>query len=295
MGKYYDDVGSHSRAFASFQRANQLHKLAAEPYNRGARTAFVDDMIRGYTREALAQREEGASDSTRPVFVVGMMRSGTSLVEQIIASHPLAYGAGELPFWNDAAEQFIPPRALDGFARKRLAEKYLAVLARHSQSAQRVIDKSTFNSDYLGPIHSVFPNARMIYVRRHPIDACLSAYFQPFSTAFNFTMDLSDLAHYCREHCRLVAHWRNALPAGVLLEVPYEELVADQERWTRRILDFVGLEWNARCLEFHKTQRLVLTASNWQVRQRVYRSSVERWRNYQKFIAPLLELKDLPA
>ncbi len=111
----------------------------------------------------------------------------------------------------------------------------------------------------------------------------------------NFAMDLADLAHYYRQHDRLVAHWRASLPAGTLLEVPYSELVVEQEKWTRRILDFVGLTWDDRCLEFHKTERAVATASVWQVRQKIYQSSVQRWRNYEKFIGPLLSLKDLPA
>jgi len=176
--------------------------------------------------------------------------------------------------------------------RKELAERYLRVLARHSVDALRVVDKAPINSDFLGVIHSVFPNARIIYMKRDPIDTCLSCYFQPFSAALNFTMDLADLAHHYREHQRLMAHWRAVLPPGTILEVPYAELVADQEGWTRRILDFIGLEWDQRCLDFHSTQRAVVTASYWQVRQRIYNDSVQRWRNYRKFIGPLLDLRE---
>ena len=176
--------------------------------------------------------------------------------------------------------------------RKKLAEAYLRALARHSVDALRIVDKAPVNSDYLGVIHSVFPNARIIYMRRDPIDTCLSCYFQQFSPAMNFTMDLSDLVHYYREHRRLIAHWRAVLPPGTILDVPYAELVADQEGWSRKILDFVGLEWDERCLDFHKTKRPVVTASCWQVRQRIYNDSVERWRNYEKFTSPLLGLRD---
>jgi Sulfotransferase family len=133
----------------------------------------------------------------------------------------------------------------------------------------------------------------MIYVRRDPIDVCLSCYFQPFAPNLNFTMDLSDLAHYYREHVRMMAHWRAVLPSGTLLEIPYEQLVADQEAWTRKILEFLELDWDERCLQFHETVRPVGTASVWQVRQRIYQSSVGRWRNYEKFIGPLLELKNV--
>jgi tetratricopeptide (TPR) repeat protein len=295
IGKYCDDVGDFARAFRNFQRANELHKMRAAPYNREARSGLVDDLMRVYTPEALARARAGGSDSARPVFVVGMPRSGTSLVEQIIASHPAATGAGELHFWTVVArnhEGVIRQEMLAETLRKKLAAEYLRVLAGYSADALRVIDKAPYNSDYLGLIHSVYPNARMIYLQRDPIDTCLSCYFQQFAPAMNYTMDLSDLAHYYREHRRLIAHWRSVLPADTLLEVPYAELVADQEQWTRRILEFLELPWDERCLDFHKAVRSVTTASTWQVRQKIYSSSVERWRNYKKFIGPLLKLSD---
>jgi Sulfotransferase family len=130
-------------------------------------------------------------------------------------------------------------------------------------------------------------------VQRDPIDTCLSCYFQRLVLTLNYTMDLSDLADYYREHHRLMAHWRVVLPPGAILDVPYAELVADQQGWTRKILDFLGLEWDERCLDFHNTKRDVVTASAWQVRQRIYTNSVQRWRNYKKDIGPLLSLKDL--
>jgi tetratricopeptide (TPR) repeat protein len=296
IGKYCDDVGDFARAFRSYQRANELYKRRAEPYQPEARTRFVDDLVRVYTREALSRARAGASDSAQPVFVVGMARSGTSLVEQIIASHPAAKGVGELNFWTIVVrkhESAIRQGLLAEPLRKELAREYLRVLAGHSQDALRVVDKAPVNSDHLGLIHSVFPNARVIYLRRDPIDTCLSCYFQPFPQVMNYTMDLSNLAHYYREHQRLVAHWRSVLPPETLLDVPYAELIADQEQWTRRILDFLGLPWDERCLDFHKTVRPVTTANSWQVRQKIYKSSVERWRNYEKFIGPLRGLRDM--
>jgi tetratricopeptide (TPR) repeat protein len=296
IGKYCDDVGDFARAFRSYQRANELDKTRTEPYEPEARTRFVNDMVRVYTREALSRARAGASDSARPVFVVGMARSGTSLVEQIIASHPAAKGAGELNFWRAVVhkhETAIRQGLLAEPLRKKLAAEYLRFLARHSRDALRVVNKQPLNSDYLGLIHSALPNARMIYLRRDPIDTCLSCYFQQFLPVMNFTLDLSDLAHYYREHQRLVAHWRSVLPPETLLVVPYAELIADQEQWTRRILDFLGLPWDERCLDFHKTVRPVTTASFWQVRQKIYKSSVERWRNYEKFIGPLRGLRDM--
>lgn len=296
MGKYFDDLGKHSRAFEQYKRANELQKRLAAPYDRPARTRFVDETTGLYTRQRLAQSAKGASDSATPVLVTGMMRSGTSLVEQIIASHPQAIGAGELDFWTAAArkhEESLRRQSLDEPLTRKLAESYLKVLRQHSADALRVVDKSTFNTDHLGLINQVLPRARFLYVQRDPIDNCLSCYFQDFANVASFTMDLSDLAHYYREHHRLISHWRSALPEGALLVVPYAELVADPQTWSRRIIEFIGLEWDARCLEFHKTRRSVLTASHWQVRQPVYSRSVGRWRNYEKHIRPLLELREL--
>ena len=184
-------------------------------------------------------------------------------------------------------------RHLDPGTARSLAYGYLQRLARQAGAASRIVDKMPHNYLHLGLIATLFPRARIIHCRRNPIDTCLSCYFQQFSPALNFTMDLSDLAHYYREHHRLITHWRSVLPPETILDVPYEGLIADQEGWTRRILAFLDLEWDERCLDFHTTQRTVATASYWQVRQRIYRDSVGRWRNYEKFIGPLRALKDL--
>lgn len=296
-GKYYDDVGEFARAFRSYQRANELHRLRALPYDRAGHTRFVDDLTCSRTPEAIASASSTGSDSERPVFVVGMPRSGTSLVEQIIATHPAARGAGELNFWQIVArenEATIRKELLTEPVRRKLAHDYLRVLAGHAADALRVVDKATVNADYLGLIHSVFPRAHIINLRRDPIDTCLSCYFQQFPPSLNFTSDLADLAHYYREHHRLMAHWRKVLPTDRFLDVPYDELTADQESWTRRILEFIGLPWDERCLRFHDTVRPVNTASVWQVRQKIYRTSVGRWRRYEKFIGPLRGLADLP-
>jgi tetratricopeptide (TPR) repeat protein len=295
IGKYYDDVNDFGNAFQNYKRANELLKTAAKEYDRQERTRWVDDMIRVYSRESVLSLHGGASASMKPVFVVGMMRSGTSLVEQIIASHPAAKGAGELGYWSDAADSYESEQRQNILglpARTGLAEAYLKVLQAGTGDAIRIVDKAPINSDHLGLIYSVFPKARIVYMRRDPIDTCLSCYFQKFSAALNFTMDLSDLAHYYGEHYRLMAHWRAVLPPGSILDVPYAGLVADQEGWSRKILDFLGLEWDDRCLDFYKTERQVVTASYWQVRQKIYVNSVERWRNYEKFIKPLLGLRE---
>ena len=294
IGKYYDDNGEFKHAFESYREANELIKPLTESYRSEAHDQFVDDLIRSQTREGVALASVGASDSTLPVFVVGMARSGTTLVEQIIASHPAARGAGELGFWSRVGrrhESEMRKAPLEAPVRQKLAEQYLQVLSDGSAGVLRVVDKDPVNSDYLGVIHTVFPRARFIYMQRDPIDTCLSCYFQQFSGALSHTLDLSDLASYYRQHHRLMQHWRAVLPPETLLEVPYEELVAEPELWTRRILGFVGLEWDQRCLDFHKSRRVVTNSSSWQVRQPIYPSSVQRWRNYEKFIGPLLSLR----
>jgi tetratricopeptide (TPR) repeat protein len=294
IGKYCDDVDDFERAFQSYRRGNELLKTVTQKYDRPGYSSFADDMIRNHSREALARSASCGSTSMKPVFVLGMPRSGTSLVEQIIASHPSARGAGELQFWLDTGrenEDALRHGTLGETVTKKLAEDYLGILALQGPDALRVVDKTNFNCDYLGLLHSVFPKARIIYVRRDPIDTCLSCYFQNFSAGLSFTMDLSDVAHYYRVHQRLMKHWVSALPSGAALEVQYEELVADQVAWTHRILDFLELEWDDRCLSFDKTARAVNTASAWQVRQKIYSRSVERWRNYEKFIGPLKGLR----
>jgi tetratricopeptide (TPR) repeat protein len=295
IARYHDQINEFAQAFRSVERAKQLAKTAAAPYSRAARSQFIDALIRTYTPAVLAGEKRGAADSSLPVLVTGMPRSGTSLIEQIIASHPAASGAGEMAFWGPTlsrqADSLLqgPP---DEATRRKLAQAYLRLLTENSADAVRVVDKTPLNSEYLGLIYSIFPNARFIYLRRDPIDTCLSCYFQDFPPALNYTLDLSDLADFYREHHRIMEHWRRALPPGTLLDVPYEELIADQEGWTRRILEFIGLPWNDRCLSFHSADRAVLTASYWQVRQKLYGSSVGRWRNYRKFIGPLLSLRD---
>ncbi len=292
IGKYYDDVEDFARAFQNFRRGNELLKAAAKDYDRKERSRRIDEMIRVYSRDAVSKMDGAGSSSAKPVFVVGMPRSGTSLAEQIIASHPAAYGAGEVQFWDRLVfeDAGITKEILSEPARVKVAEKYLGILQARS-AALRIVDKSPENSNYLGLIYSVFPNARVICMQRDPIDTCLSCYFQRFATALNFTLDLSDLAHYYGEYRRIMAHWRSVLPAGHILDVPYEELVANQETWSRKMMAFIGLEWDPRCLEFHTTKRPVVTASAWQVRQKMFTNSVARWHHYEKFIGPLKSLK----
>jgi hypothetical protein len=170
---------------------------------------------------------------------------------------------------------------------------YLRQLEDLSPGAVRVVDKMPANFLFLGLIHAALPNARIIHMRRNPIDTCLSAYFQNFDLAHSYANDFEDLAHYYNEYLRLMKHWNSLLPKHAMMEVPYEGLVANQEAWSRKMVEFVGLPWDSRCIGFNQTNRAVVTRSRWQVRQIIDKSSVERWRNYEPFIGPLLRLKEL--
>jgi len=296
LGKYFDDIEDFEQAFASFLRANELTKGYSPPYNRQHATRIVDDLIHRYNREWATRTRTDASASARPVLIIGMPRSGTTLAEQIIASHPAVFGAGELTFWSNASKSIESRRqddtASDSPART-LAADYLRLLAELSPDSLRVVDKMPANFLSLGLIHEALPRARIIHMRRNPIDTCLSIYFQHFRGVHSYARDLDDLAQYYAEYLRIMEHWRRILPAGAMLEVPYEGLVSEQEEWTRKLLDFVGIPWDPRCINFHETDRSVMSASKWQVRQRMSRSSVERWRNYERFVEPLRRLESL--
>ena len=289
LGKYFDDVKQYEQAFEHYRTANELTKRYGSTYDREKLTQTADRMIGSFHRASQA-----AEGSELPVLIVGMPRSGTSLAEQILASHPQVFGAGELPFWGTAygeyrqADPADNPRVL-----RRLAQDYLAELSAVSAGERRVIDKMPANFLYAGLIHAAFPRARIIHMQRHPIDTCLSIYFQNFLSMGPYANDFENLAHYYGQYVRLMNHWRAVLPGSALLEVPYEGLVADHEGWTRRMLDFIGMPWDPRCLDFHKTERTVITASKWQVRQQISPASAGRWRNYEKFIGPLQHLTAL--
>ena len=293
LGKYWDDTRDYDRAFASYRQANELTKRYGASYDRDRLERTVDRLIERFDADFLRSLEPFGSPSELPVLVVGMPRSGTSLAEQILASHPDAAGAGEVAFWDRAYGAF-GKAGFDAEAAARVlpdvARDYLAVLREATGGAERVVDKMPANFLYLGLVHAAFPRARILHMRRHPLDTCLSIYFQNFFGMGPYANDLDNLAHYYEQYTRVTRHWRAVLPAEALLEVPYEALIEDQEGWTRRMLEFVGLPWDPKCLDFHQTDRVVITASKWQVRQKIHAASAGRWRHYEGHVAPLRRL-----
>jgi tetratricopeptide (TPR) repeat protein len=298
MGKYFDDVRDFDRAFRNYQRANELAKTLRAAHDPREVGRGFELIMHSYGKDRVSNACDDASTSERPVFIVGMPRSGTTLAEQILASHPEVFGAGELPYWNSAASAYTASRSSDDGLNgvpdepnlRALADEYLKRLDELSPDALRVVDKMPGNFLYLGLIHRALPGARIIHMRRNPIDTCLSIYFQNFGPVHSYANDLKDLAHYYGEYLRLMEHWRLNLPPNAILDVPYEGLVEDQEGWSRKMVEFIGLPWDPACLEFHQTPRTVSTFSKWQARQKISGSSVERWRNYEKFVGPLQSL-----
>jgi len=302
IGKYFDDVKDFEQAFANYRHANELTRRYRAGYDRRQLTQAIDLIIRRYDRDWIRRTRIDANPSARPVFIVGMIRSGTTLAEQILASHRSVFGAGELMFWNAAAARYRPAAlpapvvpGAPGAPQEHgmlaaLAAGYLRLLEDLSADAVRVVDKMPGNFLHLGLMHAALPHAHIIHMRRNPIDTCLSIYFQHFEGFHPYATDLEDLAHYYAEYLRLMKHWRASLPAGVMLDVDYEALVQDQSACSRSMLEFIGLPWDPQCIDFHRTSRSVITASKWQVRQKISTSSVERWRNYERFVAPLKHL-----
>jgi tetratricopeptide (TPR) repeat protein len=296
LGKYFDDVQDYDNAFSSYRVANELKKRGAAKYDGARLTRRIDQIIALYDADWLRRARAQGNESRRPVFIIGMPRSGTTLTEQILASHPEAFGCGELRFWHSARVDYESSAlrgAEDRGAIPAAAEKYLSLLASLSADASRVIDKMPANFMNLGLIHAAFPHARILHMRRNPLDTGLSIYFQIFSNTHLYANDLEDIAHYFTQYSRLMVHWRATLAEGTILEVPYEKLVADPEAWVREIVQFVGLPWDPRCLRPNETERTVITASNWQVRQRISTSAAGRWRNYERYLGPLRSLAEL--
>jgi len=298
IGKYFDDVQEYEPAFLSYRRANEVAKTYSPAHDRQHLAQTFDFITKLYDGDWLERARAGSNASPRPIFIVGMPRSGTSLAEQILASHPEVFGAGELSFWKTASLK-VGSAEVQGASSsgnlEQLADEYLRLLVSLSPDAARVVDKMPGNFAHMGMIHAALPEARFIHMRRNPIDTCLSIYFQNFHIAHAYAHDLEDLAHYYGEYLRLMRHWRSLLPQGAVLEVPYEGLVAEQEMWSRRMVEFVGLPWDPACIDFHQTHRRVSTFSKWQVRQKINNTSVERWRNYASFVGPLMRLTERAA
>jgi hypothetical protein len=245
-------------------------------YNAKQTTRQVDEIIRIFSRETIKRLQDAGNTSSTPIFVVGMPRSGTTLTEQIIASHPDVHGAGELADMSIISERNVGQTAgfphnilaLDHQTLKKWADEYVAGLCQRAPNSLHITDKLPGNLLIIGLIHVMLPNAKIIHVSRNPVDTCLSCFMTFFSQgALQQTYDLRELGLYYSDYIRLMNHWRKLLPAGAFLDICYEDIVADQETQAKRLISYCGLEWNNACINFHQTKRTVSTASMMQVRR----------------------------
>lgn len=298
LGGLFDKAGEYDLAFDRYAQANRLardaHADTVGLFDPDALRRHVDSIIASFTPDTMRAASDWGDASALPVFIVGMPRSGTTLTEQIAASHPLVHGGGE----SQAIGQIVGRLSGRGGGMgpahwnpddvRREASAHLARLGQAGGDAALVTDKMPDNIFWLGAIATLFPRARIVLCRRDLRDVCLSCFFQHFTAGLNWTHDLSDLAFRAKEVERLVAHWREVLPTPIL-EIQYESMVNDLEGESRRLIDFLGLPWDSACLAFHETERPVLTASVWQVRQPLYTTAVGRWRLYREHLTPLLD------
>lgn len=295
LAKAHADLGRHESSFAHLRAGNAL-KRRDIVYDETA-TLRRFERIQAAFMPALMRAREGVGDpSSAPVFILGMPRSGTTLVEQIVASHPDVFGAGEIADLTAAVAAWPAfPDALadaDGADFRVLGERYVVALRRRAPAAPRITDKTPAHFLFVGLIRLALPNARIIHVRRDPRDTCLSCFATLFTTGQPYAYDLAELGRYYCAYDALMTHWRELLPEGAMLEVRYEDVVADVEREARRIIAYCGLGWDEACLDFHRTERVIRTASAAEVREPIYRSSIGRWRDYAEALRPLLDALD---
>ncbi|MEJ0067726.1 MAG: sulfotransferase [Pseudomonadota bacterium] len=302
LAKAYADIGWHERSFRQLLEGNAL-KRRSFVYDEAAELRRFERIPAVFTPAFINRHRDLGAPSPVPVFIVGMPRSGTTLVEQILASHPAVFGAGELEDFRSLTTQFIGPTdmptpfpesaaSLTGAQLRQLGAAYLDRIQARAPTAARITDKLPINFAYAGLIHLALPQARIIHLRRNPLDTCLSCFSKLFVGEHSYSYELGELGRFYRAYESVMAHWRSVLPPSVMLEVHYEELIDDLEGQARRLVGHCGLEWDPTCLAFHTTQRPVRTASAGQVRQPIYRSSVARWKPYEHLLSPLIEALD---
>jgi tetratricopeptide (TPR) repeat protein len=303
VGKMLEDVGRHDESFAAYAQGNRA-KRATTPWDEAAHLDQQRRIVAAFTRETMAKACTAQPvDGPTPVFILGMPRSGTSLLEQVLSTLPGVHAAGEITWLAETLQSAERddgegvhrfPETLAGYSGERLlrlGRRHVERLRELAPQATHVVDKLPANFTHIGLIHLMFPHARIVHAMRDPMDSCFSCYSRLFSrNNLGFTYDLGTVARYWVGYHELMRHWRDVLPPGRILDVAYETMVADFENQARRLVEYLGLPWDERCLEFHDSQRVVRTASVAQVRRPVYRTSVARWKAYGRHLGPLYEV-----
>jgi tetratricopeptide (TPR) repeat protein len=291
IGKVAEDLGDYALAMRHFDAADDVRR-GSSSFDSAAFSVEIDRLIGRFTPDLIARAPELGSRDATPVLIIGMPRSGTTLVEQIVSMHPEVGGGGELNFWKQrGAEWHVAPADEIQFLAKAAAD-YLGVLRAIAPAAARVTDKMPFNFLWAGLIHVAFPRATIIHCRRAAVDTALSIHQTHFHPSLAFPTGGAELVAYFRSHQRLINHWRSVLPADRFIEVDYEDLTRAPEPVIRRIIAACGLAWHESCLRPESNPRAVKTPSKWQTRQPIYRTSVERWRRYEPWLGPLRALVD---
>lgn len=296
LGEMRDKLGEIDAAFEAYAAANKSREEVFDPLDHDRRVHRLTTL---WTRPAIAGIPQSKADGSRCVFIVGMPRSATSLVEQILASHPKAAGAGELndigksihgldPTMTHLVPMLLTTQPLNQATMDRIAREYLATLRGVSMTASRVSDKMPMNFFHLGLIQRLLPGARVIHCVRNPIDTCWSCFTQNFSGNNPFAFDLRHLGSFYRAYTRVIKHWAGTLDMP-MMDMVYEDLLAEPEAHVRRMLQFVDLPWDDRCMKFHENKRVMMTASMDQVRRPLFQSSKARWKKYEKHLGPLIE------
>lgn len=297
--KALDDRGEHERALEHYITGGKM-KRAILDYNEQETHSFFDSIRAAFPKEAFENRKFAGNPDQRPTFIVGMPRSGSTLLEQILSSHPDIYGAGEVKYLSQALgklrDRFPSVPKYPGMMEKItppqmeiVANNYLKALTANSGDATRVTDKLLTNYFFLGMINLLFPNARVLHARRDPVDTCLSGFTKLFKDDMPHSYDLGELGRYYGKYRQLMEHWEQVLPEGFMMTVQYEDVVADTEGQARRVIEFLGVPWNDKCVDFHKSDRPVKTASVAQVRRPIYKTSVQRWKKYGEGLQPLVD------
>ena len=298
LGKACADRGDYKESFGHLSRANALMKSQLD-FDQGQFRTTIDRVIDTFDTGYFVRTATMGAQSDRPIFIVGMPRSGTTLVEQVLAAHPEVHGGGELKVMDDLAGSLSArlgasvsyPRsasALDHETALSCGRAYLRALDQLNAESSRVTDKLPTNFVHLGLVAAILPGARVVHCVREPMALCLSIYEQQFAEGHHWAYDPQDIAVFLQNYQRLFAHWTRVLPLPVM-EVEYERLVSEQEAVSRELVSFCGLQWDQACLAFHQVRRKVESASNWQVRQPLYASSVARWHRFGDHVRPLRE------
>jgi len=294
LGKAHEDLGAFPDAIAHWDQANQIAyslKFGDRQFDRKAAQNYGDSQIETFNRGFLERNSGRGSDSTTPIFVLGMIRSGTTLVEQILSCHPDVAAGGELAFWGQNGGAFVGAnRTLDASLLAKFADRYERLLKSIDASRPRVVDKMPTNYQLIGLINLAFPKAKIIHVQRDPIDTCLSIYATPNRTKHPWAHDKSNIVFNYRIYQRLMDHWRSVISPESMLEIRYEDLVSDLEGVSQSIVEFCELSWNDACLRPQDNDRSVVTPSVWQVRQPVYRTSVSRAKRFEGLLGPFSTL-----